>query len=634
MGIGWTTEGRLLVKRYSKLLATVAVLGIVAAACGGGGGSSGSTPNGGETTTGGGTSQTPSLPTGGTLKIASPADIAGGWDPAKEYEALAFEFYRCCLTRTLMSFDGTAGTEGNVPHPDLAVAEATVSSDNLTWTFKIKPGIHYAAPFADKEIVAADFITALERLSSDEGSAGGYPFYFSVIKGFDDANGKTGKITGLSAPDDHTLQVQLTQPTGDLAYRFTLPATAPVPAEAAKGHIKDYGRFLVSSGPYMFEGADQLDFSKAPADQKPVSGYQPNRAWILVRNDSWDKSTDDLRLAFVDRIEVQIGGDPNDLANKVDAGEVDFDIGDVPPPQQIQKYQADPNLKDQIHSNISDAIRYISMNLALPPFDDIHVRKAVNFVVDKDGLRRARGGPLFGEISTHLILDDLEGNALKDFDPYPSPNSQGDVAAAKAEMKQSKYDSNQDGVCDDPVCKGFLMVTDQAPPYPDQNAILEDNLAKIGMTPDVRSGDRYTFMYAKCADPAAKVAFCPSPGWGKDYADASTFGEPLFSSAAIGSSNYALLGASSSLLSKAGYTVTNVPSRDDEIKACGAKTGDQRVSCWADLDKEMMENVVPWVPWLNDRDVDILGERVLNFTFDQSAGLISVDHLALVNGGA
>ena len=108
MGIGWTTEGRLLVKRYTKLLATVAVLGIVAAACGGGGGNNTTTP--GQTTSGGTPppTTTASLPTGGTMKIAAPADIAGGWDPAKEYEALAFEFYRCCLTRTLMSFDGTA----------------------------------------------------------------------------------------------------------------------------------------------------------------------------------------------------------------------------------------------------------------------------------------------------------------------------------------------------------------------------------------------------------------------------------------------------------------------------------------------------------------------------------------------
>jgi len=623
----------LLVKRYSKLLATVAVLGLVAAACGGGGGSSGTTTGGGGGSTPPATSggAQPTQPQGGTLKIAAPADIAGGWDPAKEYEALAFEFYRCCLTRTMMSFDGTAGTEGNVPHPDLAAEEPTQSSDGLTWTFNIKPGLNYAPPFQDKEIVAADFITALERLSSDEGSAGGYPFYFSIIKGFDDANGKTGAISGLSAPDDQTLKVQLTQPAGDLAFRFTLPATAPVPAEAAKGHIKDYGRFLVASGPYMFDGADQLDFTKPPGDQKPVSGYQPNRAWLLVRNPSYDHSTDTLRQANVDEIQVQIGGEANDLANKVDAGEIDFDIGDVPPPQQIQKYQADPNLQDQIHSNISDAIRYISMNLAEPPFDDIHVRKAVNYVVDKDGLRRARGGPLFGDIATHLILDDLEGNALKDFDPYATPNSRGDVAKAKAEMKQSKYDSNQDGVCDASACDGFLMITDEAPPYPEQNALLEENLGKIGLKPDVRSGDRYTFMYAKCQDPATHSAFCPSPGWGKDYADASTFGEPLFESAAIGSSNYALLGASSALLKKNHYTTTSVPSADDKIKACGAKTGDQRVSCWADLDKYLMTQVVPWVPWLNDKDVDVIGERVLNYTFDQSAGLISVDHLALAS---
>jgi len=573
------------------------------------------------------------------MNLATPADISGGWDPAKEYEAIAFEFYRCCLTRTLLSYKGIAGAPGNVPAPDLAAGPPTVSQDQLTWTFKIKPGIHYGPPFQTTEITAQDFITALGRLSSAEGSAGGYPFYFSVIKGFDAAKGDPTKITGLSAPDPHTLQVQLTQPAGDLPFRFTLPATAPIPAAAAKGHIKDYGRFLVSTGPYMFEGEQNLNFKDSPSSQKPVAGYQPNRSWIFVRNPTWvkERSTDSLRGtndAFADRIEVSIGGQDTDLANKVDAGQLDFVYGGVPPAEQIQKYSADPNLKDQVHSDFSDAFRYLSMNLAIPPFDDIHVRKAVNFIVDKDGLRRARGGPLFGDLAGHIVPDTLEADQLKSFDPYASPNGAGDLTKAKNEMKQSKYDTNKDGICDAPECKDILAITDNAPPYPDQNALLQANLTKIGLTLNVKSGDRYTFMYAKCQDPKAQAAFCPSPGWGKDYADASTFGEPLFSSVGIGSSNYSLVGASSSLLKSDGYKVTTVPSVDSKVSQCSGETGDQRVTCWANLDKFLMTDVVPIVPWLFDKTVNVLSTRVLNYTYDQSAGEISIDHLALAGGGA
>ena len=44
---------------------------------------------------------------------------------------------------------------------------------------------------------------------------------------------------------------------------------------AAEGHDKNYGRFLVATGPYEFEGADALDFSQPAADQTPVAGYTP-----------------------------------------------------------------------------------------------------------------------------------------------------------------------------------------------------------------------------------------------------------------------------------------------------------------------------------------------------------------------
>ena len=40
-------------------------------------------------------------------------------------------------------------------------------------------------------------------------------------------------------------------------------------------------------------------------------------------------------------------------------------------------------------------------------------------------------------------------------------------------MKQSAYDSDGDGVCDDPVCKDILAVTDEADPFPDQAALIQ-----------------------------------------------------------------------------------------------------------------------------------------------------------------
>jgi hypothetical protein len=106
----------------------------------------------------------------------------------------------------------------------------------------------------------------------------------------------------------------------------------------------------------------------------------------------------------------------------------------------------------------------------------------------------------------------------------------------------------------------------------------------------------------------------------------------LFSAAAIGPDsccNDTLVGASPETLKELGYTVTSVPTAEGQIDACIPLTGQERIRCWADLDTYLMEEVVPWVPYLFDNSVTITSSRVLNYTFDQFSGLPSVDRLAL-----
>ncbi len=609
------------------MLALVAVLGLVAAACGKAKGPDGPGGTDGD------------IPRGGTLNLALIGDVSHAFDPQKEYYNIAWSFFRCCLLRTLVSYNGKeTSKQGTELFPDVAADLPTISEDGLTWTFTLKSGLTYAPPLADTTIVAQDFIRAMEREADVDAAAGGYSNYYAVIEGFSEfSDGKADTITGMTAVDDTTLEVTLTDPTGDFGYRMAMPAAAPIPEGAADGHVEDYGRFLVASGPYMFEGSEAMDFSVDPKEQKPAAGYVPEQSIVLVRNPSWKQETDDLRPAYADRIEVAIGGTEEDLANKIDNGELDLVFDGVSPADQIRKYQADPDKKDQVNSFPSDGVRYISFNLGLPPFDDVHVRKAINLAVDKDGMRRLRGGPLFGEIAGHIMVDALLNNTLKGYDPYATPNSQGDIDAAKEEMKQSAYDSDGDGVCDDPSCEGILTIIDEGDPYPEQTALIQDNLEPLGMTFEVKAGERSTFMYDKCNDPGAKATFCPSPAWGKDYADAFTFADPLFGSEFLGPDsccNYSLLGMDAATLKKNGYAVTEVPSVDDKLAECGPLLDDERIACYKELDELLMEEVVPWVPYLFDNNVDVVSDRVANYEFDQFAGNAALDHMAVTEGAA
>ena len=45
------------------------------------------------------------------------------------------------------------------------------------------------------------------------------------------------------------------------------------------------------------------------------------------------------------------------------------------------------------------------MNLTQPPFDDIHVRKAMNWIIDKAALRQTWGGPSRSTAYAHVAVN-------------------------------------------------------------------------------------------------------------------------------------------------------------------------------------------------------------------------------------
>ena len=90
---------------------------------------------------------------------------------------------------------------------------------------------------------------------------------------------------------------------------------------------------------------------------------------------------------------------PDDLYNKVKSNDLDFVVDGAVPPDTIREYTTNPDLQSKINVYPSDALRYISFNFLVPPFDDIHVRKAFNWALDKSGMRQLRGGATTGEFA-------------------------------------------------------------------------------------------------------------------------------------------------------------------------------------------------------------------------------------------
>jgi len=357
------------------------------------------------------------------------------------------------------------------------------------------------------------------------------------------------------------------------------------------------------------------------------------RSYVLVRNPSWDAATDSLRPAYVDRIEVKVGGEAQELLDQVTAGDLDicFDCGATS--TTLSAYQGDPALAERIKVYGNDVLYYRGLNLYQPPVDDIHVRKALNLIYPRNELRALSGGEIQGQFATHFIPPSLMGGLGADYQPYETPDFNGDLEAAKAEMAQSKYDTNGDGVCDDPACKDIpWLIIVGSTTGPQGAEIVATKLEELGMTLDVRQVE-YGTLVQKCATLAEKQVTCAA-GWGKDYPSAYTFFFPLLDGCENGS-NYAFMGCDAATLEAAGYTV---PAEgpwtiSDRIAECAALEGGsaEQNECYFALDQYVMEEVVPVIPTVFGTNIDVLGASIVNYSFDQFPGMGAIDHYAVAS---
>lgn len=539
------------------------------------------------------------LPVGGELTLATVGDVGtAGLDPQKERSPVAWALFRCCLLRTLMAFPGRPATTGGAePRPDLAARQPEISDDGRTWTFRIRNGVRYAPPFQNREVQAEDFIRALERLADPRTGDGGPFFYYEVIDGFTDLRaGKAGTITGLRAPNPRTLVIRLTQATGDLGLRMALPPTAPIPPRAAEGHADDYGRFLGASGPYMIQGSRRLN--PGAEDPKPVPGYRPGRSLALIRNPSWKRNLDPVRPAFVDRITIAIGTDPEENAALVDGSDLHMQLDGFPPPPQIRKYRNDPQLRERLFVHTVGILRYLAVRIAVPPFDDVHVRRAVNLALDKDAVRRALGGAPLARIAGHLFPSLALDGKLAGFDPYATPDHAGDPDAARREMERSRYDEDGDGLCDGNICRGVPLAVDV--PALGAGVAVARSLQRIGIEVEPKLMSTRELL-GLLREPRRRIPLILAPPWRMDFPDPVTVARPLL----------------------AGSTV------DDQIRGCERAVGPRRATCWAGLDRTVMNQIVPWVPLVYETNADVVAGTVVKYAFDQFTGLAALDRIAI-----
>jgi peptide/nickel transport system substrate-binding protein len=546
-------------------VAVVLALSVGVGACGGGGGG------------GGGEAQK-----GGTLKVL---DTAGGIDSLDPGYWYYQSDYQEVFNTTQRNLYGWKPDESK-PTPDLAEGLPKVSDGGKTATIKIKAGIKYSPPLQNRTVKSADFKYALERCFLLSVGNGYSNLYYADIKGVDAfKSGKAKEISGIETPDDTTLVIKTTKPVGVLndGSSLGMPCTIPVPKDYAqkydKGKASTYGMHQVFTGPYMVDNNVK----------GKVTGWEPSKRLTMVRNPSWDKSTD-FKPAYFDKIEETCCTDATIAARKTLEGS-NYLSGDyAAPPVSVLK-QALTSRKKQISVESSGGNRYISLNTTIKPLDNVNVRRAISAVIDRTALRQTRGGPTLGTLGTHFLppgvsgFDEAGGTKGPGYDFVSSPTA--NVALAKQYMQKAGY---KNGMYTGPP---LLTVADNISPAKETAEAFQEQVKKIGLKLQFREVPHATMLTKFCQVPKSKVAICPNLGWGADFFAAQSFFGPLFSGKNIvptGNVNTAQV---------------NDPKLNAQIdRAIHLSDPNAAAKAWGELDKEVTDQAY-FVNWLWDNNVGL-----------------------------
>jgi ABC-type transport system substrate-binding protein len=567
---------------------------------------------------------------GGVYRAATTSfGLSDNLDPTGEDQVgFAFEIYAATLS-TLVGFP-----HGNKMVPELATSIPTPTDNGLTYTFHLRGGIRFAPP-VNTEITSSDIAYAFQRIN-DATLVPQYGYYYDgLIQGLTGtATNPNVKISGISTPNATTIVFHLTHAQGDFLELLAQPAAAPVPQKVAECFLQPgtYGRDMVASGPYMIQGSAAVNISTC-ATIIPMSGFNPTSHLNLVRNPNYSPSIDGTP-DYLNGVEISIDTNASDIFDKIAKGQLDGSIYDIPPAVTVQHYLASSSLRKEFHSTPLYQSESITMNLAVAPFTNVHVRKAVEWVLDRSSIVTALGGTSVVSLATHVNPPGFAGSLPASYNPYASSGETGDLAKAKAQMKLSTFDPEHDGQCNVKACKGLVFINTTQ--YQAIDPIVQTDLAKIGIdiVPRVLSE---TAAFEAIFNVAGLVPMSALGGGGSDYTGANSFAGPNFATSAISGPsaccNYSLVGLTKAQAEKykVPYPKSGIPSVDSLVNTCSLESGARQDLCFEKLDKVMMTKVVAWAPYMWGHYIVITAPTVTKYVANEIGNSVSLTQMAVDN---
>jgi peptide/nickel transport system substrate-binding protein len=385
---------------------------------------------------------------GGTFRIAVPAVGITGLprfatiDPAVSGGiAEAIVLRPACAT--LLAYPDVPLPAGLHLVPDLAVAFPKISSDGKTYTFTVRKGLRFSD---GQPVTAASFAHAIDRFLDPKMQSPNASAFADVVGAQAVLDGKAASPSGITARGNR-LVIRLTKPNGDLSWRMSGVCAVP---PNLPSNPEGVGAPLPSPAPYY------------------VAQYVPKQLVVLERNRFYRGP----RPHRVDRFVVTLDHDESTILEQVEHGQADWaaapsNVGGFNGAQLARKYGVG---KSRFFIEPGFNLWTFILNTSGPLFkNNLPLRRAVNFAIDRAALSRARG-PYWGHLIDHYLSPILPGSEHVHVYPLARP----DLAKARALARGH----TRGGHATLYACATTFCAT--------AAQILRDNLKPIGLDVEIR----------------------------------------------------------------------------------------------------------------------------------------------------
>jgi peptide/nickel transport system permease protein/peptide/nickel transport system substrate-binding protein len=286
---------------------------------------------------------------GGILKVAMPKN-PGSLDPLTGGQGIE-QVFLYTMFDTLVTWDFQTLTAKPLLATDWHY------SDPKTLVMNLRQGVtfHDGAPFDSAAVK-----THLDRACKDPASA---------------VKGDLSSVDSVEAPSQFQIVLHLNQPDSALPLILSDRAGMISSPKAVAAGADAYKRNPVGTGPWRF------------------STWVDNDVVSVRRNEKYWQAQVPL-----DGIDMKIIADPNTAARSVIAGENDIAYRLFPQ----QKVVADRSGKTQQVNVQTLAVYHIELNLSKPLLQDVRVRQAINYAVDREAFNKVSQLGL-GRIASTLL---------------------------------------------------------------------------------------------------------------------------------------------------------------------------------------------------------------------------------------